>query len=201
MAPQTIIIMGRSGSGKGTQAERLAAELKRRSAGRDVFYLESGERFREFITRSSYSARLSKAVMEAGELQPAFLAIWNWSHLLVDRLTGEEHLLIDGTPRMLIEAQVLDDALRFYGREPLIFIYLNISKEEAMKRLLLRARDDDQSTAKINQRLAWFEREVLPVIEHYRSKPETIFLEVDSQPPIEMVAAEILAKLTPYWDD
>jgi adenylate kinase family enzyme len=200
MAPQTIIIMGRSGSGKGTQAERLAAELKRRSAGRDVFYLESGERFREFITRSSYSARLSKAVMEAGELQPAFLAIWNWSHLLVDRLTGEEHLLIDGTPRMLIEAQVLDDALRFYGREPLIFIYLNISKEEAMKRLLLRARDDDQSTAKINQRLAWFEREVLPVIEHYRSKPETIFLEVDGQPPIEMVAAEILAKLTPYWE-
>ncbi|PIR45526.1 MAG: hypothetical protein COV09_00840 [Candidatus Vogelbacteria bacterium CG10_big_fil_rev_8_21_14_0_10_50_13] len=194
---KTVMFMGRSGSGKGTQAKRVVDTLKAQT-GREVFYLESGQSFRDFIAQGGYSARLSKAVMDSGALQPSFLAVWNWSHLLVDNLTGEEHLVVDGTPRSLEEAKVLDTAFDFYGLAPFAFVYLNVSPTEGKKRLQLRARDDDQTDEKINERFRWFDQSVMPVIDHYRSHPGCRFVEVDGDPDIETVTKLIAESLTDY---
>ena len=61
---QTYIFIGRSGCGKGTQAELLKKYLE--SKKKEVFYLESGTRFREFIFASGHTANLSRALMEKG---------------------------------------------------------------------------------------------------------------------------------------
>jgi hypothetical protein len=42
-----------------------------------------------------------------------------WSHLLVEKMTGAEHVIFDGTPRSLQEAQILDPAITFYNRQRL----------------------------------------------------------------------------------
>lgn len=198
MSPKTIIILGRSGSGKGTQAKLLVDFLKAENE-RPVFYLESGQKFRDFIAQDSYSSRLSNQIMEAGLLQPAFLAVWNWAHLLIENLTGEEHLIIDGTPRAEVEAKVLDTALHFYHREPFAFIYLNISAEEGKKRLLLRGRGDDETPEKIDKRMAWFETSVLPAIEHYRSYEPCRFIEINGEQSVEQVQTDIKKALADYW--
>ncbi len=197
---KTVIFMGRSGSGKGTQAKFVVEALKAET-GQQVFYLESGQNFRDFIAGGGYSAGLSQAIMATGKLQPSFLAIWNWSHLLVEHLTGEEHLVIDGTPRSLDEAKILDTALDFYDLAPFAFVYLNVSADEARERLLLRGRGDDQTVEKINERLRWFDESVLPAVEHYRTHPQCRFIEIDGKPPIPEVAAAIKSALADYLAD
>src|SRR4051812_6706129 len=108
MNPQTIIFMGRSGCGKGTQSKLVMDYLKEKDPSRDIFYLETGERFRQFISGDSYSSKLSRKIMEEGTLQPAFIAIHIWSHEFLDHLKGDEHMVLDGTPRTLSEVSALD---------------------------------------------------------------------------------------------
>src|SRR3990172_2842261 len=125
MNPQTYIFIGRSGCGKGTQAELLEKYLE--SEGDQIFYLESGAKFRNFVSQSGYTAKLSNDIMKRGELQPAFLAIHIWSHLMIEQMDEKKHLMIDGTPRKLAEAKILDEAFKFYGRKDMKIIYFNVS--------------------------------------------------------------------------
>jgi adenylate kinase family enzyme len=76
-----------------------------------------------------------------------------WSHLLVERMTGEEHLIFDGTPRSLQEAQIIDTAIDFYSRPRPHFIYLNISRETSKARTIARRRMDDINAAEIEAEL------------------------------------------------
>jgi len=63
MDPQAFIFFGRSGSGKGTQAKLLVEALKEKT-GREVLYVETGQRFREFKTGETLSSELTKEVIE-----------------------------------------------------------------------------------------------------------------------------------------
>jgi len=63
------------------------------------------------------------------EIASQILAVWMWSHLLVEKMTGEEHVIFDGTPRSFHEAQIIDTAVTFYNRQRPHVIYLNISRE------------------------------------------------------------------------
>ena len=57
MEPLTFIFIGRSGCGKGTQAELLQEYIKKLDQQRLIFYIETGERFRQFFTEQSLSSR------------------------------------------------------------------------------------------------------------------------------------------------
>ena len=70
---KTIIFMGNSGCGKGTQANLIEKVLKER--GEKVFHLEIGSEFRDLLNMTTYTAELARGVSERGELQPEFLAI------------------------------------------------------------------------------------------------------------------------------
>lgn len=192
---QTFIFIGRSGCGKGTQAELIQKMLKEESPKTPIYYLESGARFREFIQKESYSSKLSKEIYEADLRQPDFLAVWNWAHLFVDALTGNEHLVIDGTPRSLAEAKVLDTAMKFYQRSKPYVIHINVSRKWSEERLLARGRMDDATLQKIDQRLNWFDSDVMPAVDYYRSSGDYKFLEINGEQSIEKVFADIKAKL------
>ena len=117
MELQTFIFIGRSGCGKGTQVTLLQEYIRKQDQMRYVFYIETGERFRQFIKEHSLSSRLAAGIYKTGDRQPDFIAVWMWSHLLVERMTGEEHVIFDGTPRSLQEAQIVDTAITFYNRQ------------------------------------------------------------------------------------
>src|SRR3989344_5759433 len=162
----TFIFIGRSGSGKGTQAELLIKYLKQTSQA-SVFYLETGRYVRELISQPTYSSRLAKAVSEIGERQPDFVAIYLWANFLIDNLVGGEHLVFDGTPRSLVEAQALDTAVAFYKLAKPRVIFLDVSAARARARLANRGREDDDKDG-IEKRLGWDERDVGAAIDYYR---------------------------------
>ena len=195
MSPKTFILIGRSGCGKGTQAKFLLEYLKSKDSSREIFYMETGARFREFIERDSLSGKLSKAINKAGGLQPEFLAVWVWSNLFIENLKGDEHMIIDGTPRKLREAAVLDTALDFYKREKPYVLHLDVSRKWSEKRLLERHRTDDLPED-IKKRLDWYETDVIPTINYYRDNPKYNFLDINGERGIEEIQKDILSKIS-----
>ena len=177
--PHTFIFIGRSGSGKGTQAELLKSFLVA-SDSRAIQYIQTGQRFRDFIQSDTYTAELAKKVLDTGALMPEFLGVWNWSSIFVDKVMGDEHMILDGMPRRLREAHILDSAMEFYGREMPLVIHIDILEDTARKRLLGRAREDDVDI-EIERRLAWFNTDVVPVIENYTRDRKYNFIRIDGE--------------------
>lgn len=193
------IFIGRSGCGKGTQVRGLIDYLQKNNpmivSGKErVLNTETGEYFREFINQSNYSSTLSKDLMDQALPQPSFLAVWIWARVLVEELTGNEHIVFDGTPRSLIEAEALDTALNFYGFKHRVVVHLDVSRDWAKGRLLSRGRVDDNE-ADIDRRLDWFETDVKPALDYYADNPNYLYLKVDGEQSIDDVHSAIIGKL------
>ncbi len=194
--PRTVIFIGRSGSGKGTQGRLLENYLSQEESSSPVLYLESGTRFRSFVTGGSPTAEISKEVQYRGDLQPSFLSIWIWAGALVDSVTGAEHLIFDGAPRKETEARVLSEALQFYGRSRPVVIFLDVSEACARERLVARGRHDDTDEFSIQSRMAWYETDVVPAIEVLRRDPALAFFAVDGNRPIEEIHEDVVRNVT-----
>ena len=192
MTPQTYIFIGPSGSGKGTQATLLMDYLKAQDPSVDVFYLETGKKFREFIKLPNHTSELSYEIYKSGARQPDFLAVHLWSHILIESFTGREHLVLDGTPRSLHEAQVLATAMEFYNRIKPVVIYVKVSHAWAEARLAERKRLDDVKPEEVEKRLTWFDTDVLPAVEYFTSNPFFTVLEINGEQTIEQVHADII---------
>lgn len=194
MDTHTFIIIGRSGCGKGTQAKLLIDFLSEKNPTIPLKYLESGDKFRSFLKEQGYTQELSRAIMHEGRLQPSFLAVHIWSHILIESMEGNEHLILDGTPRTLPEAMVLDSAMEFYSRTKPTVLYLDVSREWSRTRLSERKRADDVSSAEVEKRLGWFDTEVMPALTYLKNNPLYTFLTINGEQSIEDVHKEILIK-------
>ena len=191
---RAFIFIGRSGSGKGTQAKLLADFLKVGSGEGSVLYVQSGYEFRNFVMGASQTARLSKAINDQGGLQPEFLAVYMWVNMLVKEYTGGEHLIFDGTPRRPHEAGVLHSIFKFYGIEKPCVVYINVNAEWSKKHLLIRGRRDDNEKD-INARFDWFEKEVSPTVDFYRNNAAYDFIELNGEQEIKAVFKELTEKV------
>lgn len=191
MSPHSFIFMGRSGCGKGTQAKMIIETLKKLDPGRKSVYVQTGQELRELIKGESYTQKMVKDIYDVGGLQPEFIAIYVWAKALVDRYTGDEHLVFDGVARKLHEAAALLSVFPFYKTEKPWVINLEITDEEAEKRLMGRKRFDDNKK-EIAVRLSWYETEVRTAIEFYRSNPLCNFVTVNGAQSVEKVHADIV---------
>jgi adenylate kinase family enzyme len=192
MKPYSFIFFGLSGSGKGTQAKLLIDYLKNKDK-RPVIYLETGAKFREFVTEVSKTAQMTKQIMDEGGLLPEFLPIWIWTEYLVKHFSGEEHMVLDGLARRAHEVPILDSALRFYQRERPFVILINVSKKWAVERLLGRGRSDD-NVSDIEKRVNWYYENVLPSVEYFKTNDFYNFIEINGEQEIEDVFKEIILK-------
>lgn len=197
MNKETFIFIGASGSGKGTQVKLLKEQLRKKT-DTPIFYLQTGQYFREFVKGESYAAHIARDANKNGARQPDFLAMWLWSDIFVKNLTGEEHLIIDGSPRSLNEAQNLDIAMKFFKRIQPIVIYLKVSRKWSFNHLMERAEHEgrnDDTPESINRRLDWFERDVVPAINYYRRDRDYDYVEISGERSIEEVHQEIMANV------
>lgn len=194
MSPQTFIFFGPSGSGKGTQAKLLIEEIKKRDPNRNILYLETGQKFREFATQASFTARKTKEIIDGGGLMPEFLPVWLWTQYFVDHISGDEHIVLDGISRREHEALIIDSALQFYGRKDPVVVSIELSPESAVKRMESRGRVDD-TEEEIKKRLAWYEKNVVPAINHFKNNPYYKFISVNGEGTIEEVHADLLTKI------
>ncbi len=193
MEKQFFIIIGRSGCGKGTQAELLKEYLSQKGLG-NVLHISTGEGFREFGKKENYVATLSRYTNEQGFLQPEFLAVWNWSNLFINKLGENDSMILDGAPRKLFEVNMLNSAIKFFGFEKPKVIYLDVSENWARERLSGRGREDDVEE-EVERRMSWFETEVLPVVNSYKLDERYNFIHINGENGLDEVHQEIISKI------
>lgn len=200
LLPQTIIFIGRSGAGKGTQSLLLLDYLQKEIGG-TALYLETGKYFRELITHDDLTAKLAKDVYMDGERHPDFLATNLWSNALRTEYTGAEHIVFDGAPRSKLEAEMMEGAFGFYDRfnisryaKPKV-IFLDVSAEWSRERLKSRGRIDEMRQDQIDSRTHYFETAVMPAVEYLKNDSKFTFLHINGEQTIEEVHAEILKQI------
>lgn len=194
MNQKTIIFIGRSGCGKGTQAVLLEQLLEKNDPKLPIVHLETGKLFRDFIKGATHTQEVSKTILESGGLQPEFLTVHLWADFLVMNMRKDCHLIIDGTPRRRDEAAVLHTAFEFYLRNKPEIVYLNVSRGWSETRMLERKRKDD-TKQDIQLRLDWFDAEVVPAIDYYRDNPFYVFHDVNGERTIEEIHEDLVRRL------
>ncbi len=192
---KTVIFIGPQGSGKGTQIEKLVSVLSAKDPTNRVVDIQTGRRFRALATRGErYTEKMVSKTLESGVLQPLFLSVMLWADAMRDHLDDNIHLLIDGFPRTVNEALVVESALSFYKRGHIDVINLDTPEEVVRQRMVDRARQDDKFHS-IEARLSWYREETLPVIDYYRKRNNTTVHDIDGTRSIEVVHERILATL------
>lgn len=194
--PLTLTFFGISGSGKGTQADLLTRFLEEKDPSRKVLRMEMGAELRAFMQGESELAKRTREVLDSGGLLPSFMPTYILTRFLDAKYSGTEHIVLDGTPRRSTQSELVDETVRFLGRETPQAIVLELSAESARARLLGRgsARADDAKEDAMQKRFAWYREHVLPSVATLEKLGWTIH-RVDGEPSIEAIHQEILKRL------
>ncbi len=194
MSPLSVIFIGPQGSGKGTQLEKLEGVVRARDTAQRVVVIQTGRLFRALSRAEHYTGRRVKEAIASGALQPLFLTSVLWGDAMITQMDSTCHLLMDGFPRTVAQAEILESAFQFYERKEVVVVNCTISEDVARARMQTRARSDDTEVA-IEERLRLYHEETLLVLDFYRTRPNTRVLDVDAIQAIEEIHARILAYL------
>lgn len=167
MQPKTYIFFGNVGAGKGTQVELLKKILEEK--GGHVVYISPGAEYRSIIASGTYTGGLVKEIFDRGQLLPEFLTTGVYTGALIHGLSPDSHLITDGFPRSTVQSQIFIDSLEFYKRPLAEIVYIEVSKDEAVKRMKLRGRSDDTEQG-IVERFSIYENSVLPAMRYLEEK-------------------------------
>jgi adenylate kinase len=210
-----IIFLGAPGAGKGTQAAELARELK-------LVHVATGDLFRQGLEQGTKLGLKAKSYMEKGVLVPSQITI----SMVLERLSAPDcagGAILDGFPRNLEQAEALDKALAQEGKAINEVVYIEVSKEELLKRLSGRwicrrcqapyhATDSpprvagkcdkcggelyqrpDDNETSVRKRLEVYFAETAPLIDYYTRSDK--LLEIDGEGGVAEVAGRIKTAL------
>jgi adenylate kinase len=206
-----LIFIGPPGSGKGTQAKRLAGRF-------GIPHISTGDMLREAVAEGTALGQQAAPIMAAGALVPDDLMVG----IIRERLKKDDArkgFILDGFPRTLVQAEKLDSIVSGNGHEPLRVVQLLVPDEAIVNRISLRrtcaqcgaiyhlenqppkndnvcdrcgagvvARPDDTEQA-VRKRLESFHRQTAPVADYYRTKK--LLKEVDGIGPVDQIFERI----------
>ena len=183
-----VLLLGPQGSGKGTQAKRIAAEY-------GIPHVATGDILRAIKDEDSPLGREVKAIYERGDFVSDELII----RLIRERLArddAESGFVLDGFPRTMPQAEALDALLREIGRELVVVFELQVDDETCVARLLRRAEEEgrpDDTPEVIRRRLDLYHERTEPLVEHYRLTGNLVGIHAERS--VNEVFAEIQAAL------
>jgi len=189
-----LFCWGRQGSGKGTQATRLAQRLV-------IPQFSIGDILRAAVSAGTSIGRKARAVMERGELVPDELAV----AVVAERIfhpDSTKGFILDGFPRTIAQAVALDDILMTNGLNLDCVVEFEVDEEVLLGRILKRAEeaksngqtvraDDTQAALKV--RLEEYRRQTEPLVDYYRVRG--ILKTIDGLQPVNNVATSIFKAL------
>ena len=179
-----LLVLGPQGSGKGTQAKRLADD-------HSIPHVSTGDMFRAAIAEGTTLGRRVGPILASGELVPDELTI----ALIRERLSAPDAVggfVLDGFPRNLAQAEALDTMLAEIGRTLDAVLFFDLSDDVATERMRRRALEEDRKDDApdvIARRLAIYHEQTEPVVERYRATCKLVPLHAERT--IGEVAAEI----------
>jgi adenylate kinase len=210
-----IIMLGAPGAGKGTQADILSQEM-------NLPHIASGDLFRQALEERTEVGLLAKRYMDKGELVPDEITI----KMILKRINQPDcasGCLLDGFPRTLHQAKVLDKALKEQGKSIDKAIYIEVPNKELVKRLsgrwLCRTcqtpyhiinsppktpgkcdkcggelyQRSDDREETVKDRLGVFFAQTIPILDYYKKQGKLI--RVNGNLGMQGVAREIISAL------
>ena len=164
-----LVILGRQGSGKGTQCLRLS-ELYR------TIHISTGDMLRAAVETQTELGKKAKIIMDAGDLVPDEII----NGIVAERIEMNDVLesgfILDGYARTSAQAQALEGELLSSGLSLDLAINLEVPVDEVTQRMLDRSRADDTEEA-IQRRLEIYENETAPLLEWFEERNNLIVVD------------------------
>ena len=161
-----IVLFGKPGAGKGTQAEFLKVKY-------NLTHLSTGDIFRYNIKNDRDLGKLAKTFMDKGDLVPDEVTI-KMLQSEVDKNPNSAGFLFDGFPRTIAQAEALDAFLQTKNQSITATVALEADDTILVKRILDRGktsgRPDDQDEEKIRNRYIEYNQKTAPLMDFYQKQ-------------------------------
>ena len=213
-----LVLVGPPGAGKGTQAEFIAAHLS-------IPKISTGDLFRANVGHGTPLGLEAKKYMDSGQLVPDEVTI----NMVKDRLSegdANDGFLLDGFPRNVPQAKVLDDMLKDLGVAIDVVLELVVDNDEVVRRLSGRRtcrgcgkiwhiefdptavadvcdrcggelfQRDDDKPETIQNRLAVYDEQTAPLVGFYAEQGKLVG--IDATGPVEDVTERAIDALRSY---
>jgi adenylate kinase len=183
-----LIFLGPPGSGKGTQAVRVAEKL-------GIVHLSTGDMLREAVKNGTALGRQAESYMKKGELVPDELIVG----LIESKITSGDldgGFILDGFPRTIPQAEQLKDMFDNNSIKTDKAILLKVSDDVIVERIKGRAAQEgraDDTEEVVRNRLAVYTRQTKPIEDFYRA--ESVLAEVPGEDTPDGVFDRIMERL------
>ncbi|MDG1343935.1 MAG: adenylate kinase [Flavobacteriaceae bacterium] len=180
-----LILFGKPGSGKGTQAEFVKGKY-------DLIHISTGDLFRNNISNNTDLGLLAKSYMEKGDLVPDEVTI-KMLEAEVNKYSNANGFIFDGFPRTTVQAEILDQFLSTLKLSISMTIALEVDENLLIDRLINRGKDsgraDDQDRSKIQNRFEEYNNKTSPLINYYKNQNK--FFEVNGVGDVNEISTRI----------
>ncbi|NLA25532.1 MAG: adenylate kinase [Bacteroidales bacterium] len=187
---KNLIIAGPPGSGKGTQAEKIAKQY-------NLLHISTGEVLRKAIKQKTPLGIIAQQRIDHGNFVPDEIAlsiIKEYTEKFSNKVNG---FIFDGFPRTLNQAVIFDSMLKEHKQELHAFILLYVDEKITIERMLKRAeksnRADDANIDIIKHRIEVYHQLTEPIIEYYTQKG--LLIEINGEKDVNTVFEGVLFKL------
>lgn len=189
-----ISIIGPSGSGKGTQAQKLSQKL-------NLPAVSVGEILRQEARAGTKEGRQAQKYLDRGEWVPTDLFFKIIRRHLEDKRFAQGFIL-DGAPRRLKEFRRWEEYLSERGRKIDRVFHLDTRDETSVKRINSRVQlqqkegqrvRDDETERAVRNRLEEYHRTIGPILDYLEKKGALV--RINNEPPVKVVFAEIVKNL------
>jgi len=213
-----LVLVGPPGAGKGTQAEFVSEHF-------GIPKISTGDIFRGNVSGGTDLGKLAKKYMDAGDLVPDEIT----NAMVRDRLAQEDArdgFLLDGFPRNVAQAKVLDGILGELGNGLSVVLELDVDQDEVVRRLSGRRsckkcghvwhleydppsrpgicdrcggqlyHRDDDEPATVRHRLEVYVAQTSPLVQYYSSRDQLVA--IDALGTVEDVTERAIEALKPY---
>ena len=164
-----LVILGRQGSGKGTQCMRLSESYR-------TIHISTGDILRAAVETQTELGKKAKLIMDAGDLVPDEIINGIVAERIEMKDVLENGFILDGYPRTSAQAQALEGELLSKGLSLDLAINLEVPVDEVTQRMLDRSRADDTEEA-ITRRLEIYENETAPLLKWFEKRNNLVVVD------------------------